>query len=325
MDISIIIPVYNVEKYLGSCINSIIGHNNMSDTEILLIDDGSTDTSGRICDKFSKKFNFIKTIHQRNMGLSAARNKGLKLAKGNWIVFVDSDDLTTSNYIPMIKEMIKLSQFDIFIFRHFNFSKIEDVKLKSENGLKITDISKDRAMQSLSNNAYGSYAWNKVYKKKLFDNITYPLNKTYEDMFTTYKLYDRAHKIAVCNEILYLYRQREGSIVYETKISKKIELYQDRYLATSNLYHFFEIKYPKWAENSKKGLIECALVLVTYVDVYNFSRNTVYKNAQRLLLESSIKDAKSGNKILLMLYKCNRKLYVKLIHKVLIWKNKRKK
>lgn len=173
MNISIIIQVYNVQDYLMDCVKSIIDNQDMEGIEILLIDDGSSDKSGYICDKLAENYSYIKAYHKKNGGLSSARNAGINLAEGKWITFIDSDDLVSKRYIQDIKAMSKLTNYDVFIYKHINFrGKINNST--DNTSMKLEDITKEQAMYTLHVDEYGNYAWNKLYKKFLFNNIKYP-------------------------------------------------------------------------------------------------------------------------------------------------------
>ena len=167
--VSIIIPVYNAERYISKCLNSIISQNkNLNNLiEIVLIDDGSKDKSRVICDDYSRKYNFIKTIHEKNQGQAVARNKAIEIATGDWITFVDSDDLVVEGYLDVLLSLIKNNNAEIIIFKFKLFS--EDVEFSSSihkyNNKKVQTISKTEAMYSITTESIGNYMWNKLFKK----------------------------------------------------------------------------------------------------------------------------------------------------------------
>ena len=237
INFSIIIPVYNVKQYLEKCLISILVQN-QKDVEVILVDDGSTDGSDIICDKYSDKYENIRTIHQKNEGLSGARNTGLNYANGKWILFLDSDDIVTKDYIAFLTNAIKNYKFDILIFRYKKFK--DHIKFLNNINSGIKCITKKNAFKSLGEDKYSCYAWNKLYKKDLFKDIKYPVNQNFEDMATTYRLYNVASKIAITEQILYLYRQRQGSIVYTINLNNR----EDRIKALVDMYNFFREKYP---------------------------------------------------------------------------------
>lgn len=211
--ISIIIPIYNVEAYLRRCLNSII-HQTYSNLEIILVDDGSPDKCGDICDEYSILDNRIKVIHKDNEGLSQARNVGLDIAIGEYIGLIDSDDWVKTNYIQELYNLIKDYNADISIC---NFIKVyNDNEVVNIN--KNVEVKKYTNIQALEQyfNEYSLQmivAHCKLYRAWLFKDIRYPLRKVHEDEYTTYKLLYRANKIMFTTACLYYYFQRSDSII----------------------------------------------------------------------------------------------------------------
>lgn len=212
--VSIIVPVYNVEKYLDRCIKSLVNQEfNRDEYEIILVDDGSTDKSGKICDKFQKKYSNIKSFHIKNSGLSYARNYGIKFSKGKYISFVDSDDYVSSTYISTLYNLIitykvKISacassvQYENKINKN-NDKKNGEMKLLKEEMLENIFVKKDNI---------GLSAWGKMYKKTLFDEINFPNGKIYEDLLTVPFLIDKCKYVAVSINKEYYYCVHENSI-----------------------------------------------------------------------------------------------------------------
>lgn len=318
MLISVIIPVYNVEKYIQNCVESLIIPD-MNDVEILLIDDGSTDNSGNICDALAGKYNNIRVFHKKNGGLSDARNYGISKSTGSWISLIDSDDMVVPNYLNIMKKMINSLDRDIFIFKYKKFDDGERIFTvpNSFDASKLHKLSKPQAMFSLTKEKYGNYAWNKLYKRELFHDIEYPIGKGYEDIFTTYLLYEKAKNIALYEDILYFYRQRASSIVYEKQLDKKVLLFEDRYEAMKLQNTFFGYKeYFEAYKRSKRYLINYALILVTYIETFDCSKNNIYESAVKLLKDYSPSVARDGLKIyvLLIFRKHFTRTYKKLMH-----------
>lgn len=206
--ISIIVPIYNVGRYLEQCLISIL-EQTYRNLEIILIDDGSTDTSGAICDSYQKNDDRIKVIHQKNGGLSRARNVGIKLAQGTYLAFVDSDDWIEKDYIEKMYEACKSKEADICVC---NFEKVWHNKNKSiPIKAKVYDENVMSIMFGQDCTAM-TVAWNKLYKKELWKEIVFTPGKIHEDESTTYKVFYKAKRIVVINEILYHYRMLETSI-----------------------------------------------------------------------------------------------------------------
>jgi len=211
--ISVIVPIYSVEKYLSRCIESIINQT-YRNIEIILVNDGSPDNCGQICDEYAKKDERIYVIHKKNGGLSDARNAGLKIAKGEYISFVDSDDWIHEKYIEKLYDLITKSNADISMC---DFIKTSDDNVKVDNSNEeITEYSNIEALDLLMGgklNVQFVVSWGKLYKRRLFENIKFPIGRIHEDEFTTYKLLYKAKKIVFTTSKLLFYWQREDSIM----------------------------------------------------------------------------------------------------------------
>lgn len=219
--ISVVVPIYNIEKYIQRCINSIT-EQTYQNLEIILVDDGSTDMSGHICDENAMHDVRIKVIHKENGGLSDARNAAIDCAQGEWITFVDGDDFLTKTAIDSMYKTAEITNAQmvcclfktVYEGKDTYFDEIYDER-------KISVYSKINALnkmlhRSLLNDAADS----KLYQIKLFDNIRYPKGEVYEDIGTTYKLYSAAEKIALIRIDGCGYFMREGSI-QNSKFTKK--------------------------------------------------------------------------------------------------------
>lgn len=228
--ISIIIPVYKVEKYLEKCIQSLINQT-YENLQIILVDDGSPDNCGKICDEYAKKDHRIEVIHKSNGGLSDARNKGLEIAKGEYIGFIDSDDYIESDMYEVLYNLLKQYNADVSICNFYTVSQGKIAIKNAENGIKEYNRIEILKEVLLDNNIQ-SYAWNKLYKKELFDEIKYPVGKKYEDIGTTFYLLEKCNKVVVTEKPEYYYINRQDSIVNnvtETTITDYIELIMQRY------------------------------------------------------------------------------------------------
>ena len=223
--ISVIVPIYNVEKYLNKCIESIINQS-YSNLEIILVDDGSKDNASIMCDSYLLKDNRIKVIHKENGGLSDARNVGIEKAKGKYIIFIDSDDWIDEKMIEILYDIIKKNNSDISICDYF-LAYNEEIQTQKEN-IKVINLSNIEALKKIYDKDLDVcmiVAWNKLYKIDLFkDNIRYPYGKIHEDEFTTYKLLYKAEKISYTNRKMYYYRQREKSIMSKSFNKKRLDV-----------------------------------------------------------------------------------------------------
>ena len=198
--ISVIVPVYNVERFLRECIESIISQT-YKDLEIILVNDGSTDKSPLICEEYKKIDARVIVLHKENGGLSDARNKGIDISTGEYIGFVDSDDFIENDMYELLLNNIKKVEADIATcgvisekVKDKNFYK-EEIIVNAHDGLK----------EMLMERSMNTSACDKLYKRSLFDEIRYPKDKLYEDLYTTYKLLHKANKIVISNQKKYYY------------------------------------------------------------------------------------------------------------------------
>ena len=208
---SIIVPIYNVEALLPRCIDSLIGQQ-YQNIEIILVNDGSTDSSEAICREYLNRDSRLKLINKKNGGLSSARNAGLKLSKGEYIFFVDSDDYVTSDFCSVGVDGFLNHSADVVIFG-FNNIFVDTNKVIKKHCRKSRVISNEEALEGTLIDGYiNSLAWNKAYKRELFDDIRYPEGMVFEDVGTTYKIFDKANTIYISSNITYNYELRNGSI-----------------------------------------------------------------------------------------------------------------
>lgn len=249
--ISVIVPIYNVEKYINKCVDSIINQT-YKNIEIILVDDGSTDNCYNICDEYKKKDNRIKVIHQENSGLSEARNAGIKMAKGEYLAFVDGDDYILEDMLEYLYKLLKETNSEISVCNFIRYWN-EDKKLIDYNiNRERIVIKREQALKEiLKNDLLKSFAWNKLYKKSLFKNVRYPKGMKMEDVATTYKLISNSEKIVIGKDAKYYYVQRDGSIL----ATKSTSMYIDYYKAVYERYKFLDEKYPNLKKQNVNTLI----------------------------------------------------------------------
>lgn len=213
--ISVIIPVYNVEKYLRRCVNSVLNQT-YSNLEIILVDDGSTDNSGAICDELSNEDNRIIVIHQKNAGLSMARNRALDISKGEYIVFVDSDDFIDEE---MYESMLKKMQFydaDMVMCSYTKWLEDEKRSVQSNVVCEENVLNKENLFEMSFCAEYSiiiPVAWNKLYKRKLWNDLRYPKGKYHEDEYVIHYLLDKCQRVVLMKESFYNYSIRRNSIM----------------------------------------------------------------------------------------------------------------
>lgn len=203
--ISVIVPVYKVEQYLDRCVSSVLAQT-YQNTEIILVDDGSPDGCPAMCDAYAEKYAKIQVIHQENKGLSGARNKGIDAAKGEYLAFVDSDDVWSPYFLESLYGAMKEHDADISQCR-WEYMHGEELKEAYEPQAKCECFTNREMLANLyiQTGAYYVVAWNKLYKKELFANIRYPEGRIHEDEATTYKLFDLAKKCVFVDNALYGY------------------------------------------------------------------------------------------------------------------------
>lgn len=215
--ISIIVPVYNSEKTLAKCIDSILNQT-FQDFELILINDNSSDNSLKICEEYTKKDLRVKVInHEKNLGVSAARNSGLDIAIGEYIGFVDSDDyIEQKMYEILYKNITSDDNIDISVCNINNFDNKKENKINK----KVILNSKICMKYLFSGKLLSLYIFNKLYKKKLFDNIRFPVGKIFEDTIITPQIFHCADKIVYNTQKLYNYVKNTESITHNINKSK---------------------------------------------------------------------------------------------------------
>lgn len=222
--ITVIVPVYKVEPYLHRCVDSILAQT-YTDFELILVDDGSPDNCPAICEAYAAKDNRIRVIHQENGGLSAARNTGLDAAKGEYIAFVDSDDVVCETYLERLLQAMLAAQADIAVCDMVIFADGEEPKAEEERQAPVQTMTGREACLSIyrMDGRIPIMAWGKLYRTSLFTGVRYPVGRIHEDDATTPKVLYRAEKVALLSERLYLYRQRAGSIMSSSFSVKRFD------------------------------------------------------------------------------------------------------
>jgi glycosyltransferase involved in cell wall biosynthesis len=244
--VSVIVPVYKVEQYLDKCVQSILDQT-FRDFELLLVDDGSPDKCGEMCETWAKKDGRIRVIHKPNGGLSDARNAGIGQASGDYLLFVDSDDWIEKDMLATLYGLIREADADMACC---NFRSVNEDGSQHWDDAVITPgvwTEEDFWKQFFSSNAqtYCNVAWNKLYKKELFDTVRYPVGRINEDVYILYDLVSQCKKIAATDQIGYYYLFRAGSIMNRSGSLRKLtnpEAYinRARAFADRQLWYFSE-------------------------------------------------------------------------------------
>lgn len=277
--ISVIVPVYNVEKYLDECVQSILNQT-YDNIELVLVDDGSTDGSSEICDKYGKIDSRVKVIHKENRGVSSARNKGLDIAKGEFIVFIDSDDCIHPQMIEILYEGIKENNSDISIceYKRYQENEVIENKIYNKDIINFNNYTNIEGLHNLQKEKRISFTvpWNKLYKKNLFDNLRYYEGKIHEDEFIIHELLYKCNLISYTSLKLYYYLKRDNSIMG----SQNNLSYLDGLDAYSERIKFYK------KINQIQFIKDLELIYVNhFLDFYNRIKNGNENNKKQVMNE----------------------------------------
>lgn len=217
--ISVIVPVYKVEDYLRACVDSLVAQC-YENLEIILVDDGSPDRCGAICDEYAARDSRIQVIHQENAGLSAARNAGIKRATGEFLCFVDSDDTVHPRYVAALYDACARTGAEIAVCRFSDNAEGLEWHGAAPAVYTPREISMELCMDSTG---VLGVTWNKMYAARLFENIFFPPGRIHEDEATTYRLFWESRSCALMTDVLYHYRTRESSIVHSGFTQRRMD------------------------------------------------------------------------------------------------------
>ncbi len=264
--ISVVVPIYNVEKYLDRCVKSIL-EQTYTNLEVILVDDESPDNCPAMCEEYAKNDARVKVIHQKNKGLSGARNAGIDIAKGEYIAFVDSDDYITNDFIEVLYNacIVTGSEIAQCKYQYVEGNPVDDTKdcfgketqEKSTGGLYSYTGKEMISNMYIPDGAYFVVAWNKLYKASIFKEIRYPLGKIHEDEATTHKLFFEAKKAVFVDKFMYGYFCAQQSITRNSFSKKRL----DWAWAVEQRLDFLEEKemfylYPRAAKAYIDGVID---------------------------------------------------------------------
>lgn len=312
--LSIIVPVYKVEQYIHKCVDSILNQT-FTDFELILVDDGSPDNCGSICDEYAQKDKRIRVIHKDNGGVSEARNLGIDESKGEYISFVDSDDFIDANMYREMLAFLEANNLDIVCtdtyIVHGDRKKFKPRYLKDmifENGTAITE--------NLNGNLDNA-VWNKVYKKEVIADIRFPLNRRYEDVATVYKWIFNARKVGYLSKPHYYYIKLDSSFI-GTSFNCKSRY--EHFLAYLERFEFAKKYDFKVAEECKTLAVKAALSFVTVESAGSSSACVDEKKvvSDFLLSAGNVKNLDGKSKLLLWGFR-NCKLINKIYGKLSYW------
>lgn len=317
--ISIIVPVYNCEKYISNCINSIL-EQSFKDFELILVDDGSSDRSFEICESFAKKDNRVRTIHQPNSGVSRARNRGLDEAKGEYIGFVDGDDCVDKEMYERLYKNLADNNADISICGIVNYfvkkdGTTEKVRQSPVDGFWI--FSGEQALkEALQSRLYSVNPVNKLFKRELFDKLRYPEGKISEDAFLIPVVISKSGKVVYDSKPMYYYLRRENSITtsnFSDSGWDVVEAYKNHLNMVSekfpNLKKVAKFRY-LWAYTYVIDKIMLSENSENYLEDFKKAFNFIKKNILQIIFNPyfSLK-----RKIAVMVLLINKKIYKKMI------------
>lgn len=300
-EISIIVPVYNVEEYLPKCLDTILNQS-FRDFEVILVNDGSKDNSGFICEKYAKKDSRIRIIHKENGGLSSARNAGLDIAKGRYIGFIDSDDFIDLKMYEQLYNMIKIYNADIAICSYECVSKHAIIKNKNYKD-KLEEIKVFNNIEALNqtleeNGVEFIVAWNKLYKSSVFENLRFKEGKVHEDEFIVHQVLYKSNIVVYTPKKLYYYLQRENSITGESfnikrtdyleALTERIYFYNEKnldYLKEKTEYQYLKLyfKYYFKVKNDLKDTEKVKKLKQNFIDTFRtLSKSNIYSKKEKL-------------------------------------------
>ena len=252
--LTIIVPVYNAEKYIEDCVESILAQS-FKDFELILVDDESSDNSGEICDRYQRKDTRVRVIHQKNKGVSGARNAGLDISKGDYIAFVDSDDFLDGEIYEKLFDGLLKSNADMAVC---GFKRVSSEEAfynidRSNNVAEYQEyvFSKEECVKSLFslNDIVDVAAWNKLYKKSIFENVRYPEGRIYEDTYLIMDIILKCNTVYITTEELYNYRNTPGSIT--NTVDKRDKDYLFSLNRVCSIYYNFYPQYLNQVEAQK--------------------------------------------------------------------------
>lgn len=274
--ISVIVPIYNVEKYLARCVDSIVNQT-YKNLEIILVDDGSPDSCPQMCDDYAKKDSRIKVVHKKNGGLSDARNAGMAVATGEYISFIDSDDYVSDDFFECLLDVINKENSDIAecsVVKFYEDNRFDEFS----DDLSVKTYDTQDAMSALiAENPFHQHVWNKLYKTELVKDIPYAVGKLNEDEFWTYQVFGRANKVSKLNKTMYYYFQRNSSIMGVGYNIRRLDALEGK----ANRQKYIENNFPELSTQAKIDLYGSCMF--AYQSVLKFMSGADKKNALELI------------------------------------------
>lgn len=279
LKLSIIVPVYKVEEYLPKCIDSLLNQDlSLEEYEIILVDDGSPDRCGAICEEYAAKFAQIKVVHRENGGLSAARNSGIEVAQGRYIQFVDSDDYLEPYVLGKLAQKMENDKLDVLRFNYQNVNERYEVFEPNKVSKPFVDY-RDEVCDGLNfltdRLGFGCYAWQFVIRHELLDGCLFKEGIYFEDTEWTPRLLLRAHRVTSTDLMVYNYLMREGSITQSVEEKKKRKVLDDMLLLIRSMQQQKEcVEDKKWFEG---------MISHTVLSVFGYVCKNYYSERDRYI------------------------------------------
>lgn len=282
--ITVVVPVYKVEQYLDECVDSILKQT-YKNLEIFLVDDGSPDRCGKMCDEYEKIDHRVHVIHQKNKGLSGARNVAIDVFNGDYITFIDSDDWISNDMIECLYESLIANEAQMSCTSPESFYEDGTCSLSKHNEEELVYTKEEALDCFLFNDYLTPCVCGKLYVRNLWSRVRCPEGMLFEDQFTTYKLIDQCDKIVYCTKPMYHYRKRMDSIGHSVFSRKTYDLYD----AIHEEYKYIHTKYGQKVPNIAVARITWEIVFVnmmivsghkdrkTRIDVQKFARKNLAK------------------------------------------------
>lgn len=287
LKLSIVVPIYKVEPYLPKCVESLLAQDlPKEDYEIILVDDGSPDRCGEICDAYVARYANVKVVHRKNGGLSAARNTGIEVAQGEYVLFVDSDDYLEPNVLKTLVDKMESDHLDILRFNYQNVNEHYVVFEPNKFGKPFVDYRDDvcDGLTFLTERlGYGCYAWQFVIRREMLQGCLFKEGIYFEDTEWTPRLLLKAQRVTSTNMMVYNYLMREGSITQSVEEAKKRKVLADKLLLVDSLKSQMQrVGDKRWFE----GMIaQTAISIVSYVAANYYSQR---KEVMKALVEKDI-------------------------------------
>lgn len=285
--VTIVIPVYNVEKYLDRCVQSVLNQT-VNGYKIILVDDGSTDNSGKKCDEWAAKSELITALHKMNGGLSDARNYGTGYVKTEYVTYIDSDDYVEPQYVELLLKGLDAGA-DMVVTHHVQ--EYEDAPRQAQITNDFIELTSEEALKWMCYEKLSTSAWGKLFPKKYVEDDPFPVGKLYEDLWTIYKYIGRSKKVAFNKSQTYHYLQRKGSI----RQGKWNEKCFDVMEGANNLLQYLDSNYPQLHEAgvfryfySANELYVRAFASKNYLNTIRTVRKKLQKNYKSIFQNRAI-------------------------------------